>query len=113
MWCAGALARDYTAMGGEPDVARNPNAPNYEQAYARVAKHGSAAVPRKRFLAIGDGMPTDVRGAAEAGIDLLYITSGIHAGEYGDADAPDPARLAAFLDSQDARPAAWMARLRW
>jgi len=113
LWCAGALARDYSDMGGETFVAGKPYAPIYEAAFGMVAENGGAAVPRKRFLAIGDGMPTDVRGAAEAGIDLLYITSGIHAGEYGDADAPDPARLAAFLESQDARPAAWMARLRW
>jgi hypothetical protein len=64
LWCAGALARDYSAMGGETFVAGKPYAPIYEAAFGMVAKNGGAVVPRKRFLAIGDGMPTDVRVAA-------------------------------------------------
>ncbi len=38
--------------------------------------------PLNRVLAIGDGMPTDVRGALNYGLDLLYISGGIHAKEY-------------------------------
>ena len=42
------------------------------------------------MLAIGDGMKTDVLGADGQGIDVLFITGGIHANEFGARDAPDP-----------------------
>ena len=38
---------------------------------------------KTRILAIGDGMPTDIKGAADYGLDALYVSAGIHAGEYG------------------------------
>ena len=64
------------------------------------------------MLAIGDGMPTDVRGAQDNGFPLLYVSAGIHAAEYGDPDDPDPQRLQAFLSQHDARPAHTIPRLR-
>ena len=33
------------------------------------------------MLAIGDGLPTDMLGAARYGIDAIYVSHGIHAGE--------------------------------
>ena len=64
------------------------------------------------MLAIGDGMLTDVKGADDNGIDVLYVSGGIHAGEYGDIDNPDPQSLAAFLEAHGRRPVAIMPRLR-
>ncbi len=57
-------------------------------------------------------MLTDVKGAAQNGIDVLYVSAGIHAREYGDGHEPDPARLAAFLDKHGHAPVAVMSRLR-
>jgi HAD superfamily hydrolase (TIGR01459 family) len=113
LWCAGALARDYAALGGKTHVAGKPHAPIYSAARGIAERLAGRAIPQDRYLAIGDGMPTDVRGAADAGLDLLYISAGIHSAEYGEADAPDPSRLAAFLEREGARPRAWMPRLRW
>jgi HAD superfamily hydrolase (TIGR01459 family) len=113
LWCAGALARDYAALGGKTHVAGKPHAPIYAAARGIADRLAGGAIPQDRYLAIGDGMPTDVRGAADAGLDLLYISAGIHSAEYGEPDAPDPARLAAFLEREGARPTAWMPRLRW
>ncbi|MEL6946409.1 MAG: hypothetical protein AAFO73_02085, partial [Pseudomonadota bacterium] len=59
------------------------------------------------------GMPTDVAGALNNGFPLLYISSGIHAVEYGDPDTPDPVRLQAFLEEHEAAPTATMPRLVW
>ena len=64
------------------------------------------------MLAIGDGMVTDVKGAADNGIDVLYISGGIHARDYGDALAPDAERLAAFLGQHGFDPVATMPKLR-
>ena len=110
IWCAGALARDYRAIGGETRVAGKPHAPIYEAALD-AAERASGRKP-ERVLAIGDGMPTDVRGALDYGLPLLFVAGGIHQSEYGGADA-DPAALAAFLARNDAAAGVigWMPRL--
>jgi ribonucleotide monophosphatase NagD (HAD superfamily) len=64
-------------------------------------------------LAIGDGMLTDIKGAADNGLDVLYVSGGIHARDYGDDPLrPDEARLAAFLARFGYRPVAVIPRLR-
>jgi ribonucleotide monophosphatase NagD (HAD superfamily) len=69
-------------------------------------------IPRNRALAIGDGMMTDVKGGADNGFDVLYISGGIHARDYGDPLRPDPVQLAAFLEKHGYRPVAVMPRLK-
>ncbi len=69
------------------------------------------AIDRSRILAIGDGMPTDVKGAMDNGLDLLFISDGIHSREYGEPGEPDFARLEKFLSDQGATPAATMTKL--
>lgn len=113
LWCAGALARDYRAIGGVSHVVGKPHRIIYERAFARLAQIAGRDIDKQRVLAIGDGMPTDVAGAAGFGLDLLFISSGIHASEYGEAEAPDPARLIDFLAHHQAAPVAWIPRLKW
>ena len=60
----------------------------------------------QEVLAIGDGVLTDVKGAAGYDIDIVYVSGGIHAAEYGPAHAPDPERLAGFLDRHGYGPVA-------
>jgi HAD superfamily hydrolase (TIGR01459 family) len=107
IWCAGALARDYAAFGGNVFIAGKPHRPIYEAAHALAAELAGASLERAELLAIGDGMPTDIAGARDYGIDSLYISGGIHAHEY-DADRT---RLAAFVESQGMAPVAEMERL--
>jgi ribonucleotide monophosphatase NagD (HAD superfamily) len=57
-------------------------------------------------------MMTDVKGGADNGFDVLYVSGGIHARDYGEPLAPDPALLAAFLDKHGYHPVAMMPRLR-
>jgi len=64
-----------------------------------------------RVLAVGDGMPTDVRGALSEGLDLLYISAGIHARDYMTGDVTDVKRLDDFLADHQAEPRWWMPRL--
>jgi HAD superfamily hydrolase (TIGR01459 family) len=114
VWCAGALARDYAALGGKTYIVGKPHRPIYERALARLGEAAGHDIAHDRVLAIGDGMPTDVAGASDFGVDLLYISAGIHAGDYADETGePDHDRLAAFLHAHDARPVAWMPRLVW
>ncbi|MER9134955.1 TIGR01459 family HAD-type hydrolase [Mesorhizobium sp. M0830] len=112
IWCAGALARDYAQLGGRTLIAGKPYAPIYNLAMKEVVELLGRPVERGQVLAIGDGMMTDVKGAADNGFDVLYVSGGIHARDYGDALQPDPARLAAFLEKHGYRPVAVIPRLR-
>ncbi|MCZ2328981.1 TIGR01459 family HAD-type hydrolase [Bartonella sp. F02] len=76
-WCAGALARLYQQLGGEVRIAGKPHAPIYECAFEKLTEI-CGSVDKNRILAIGDSLLTDVKGAIHFGIDVLYITSGIH-----------------------------------
>lgn len=112
IWCAGALARDYAQLGGRTLIAGKPYAPIYKVAMNEVADILGRPVERGEVLAIGDGMLTDVKGAADNGFDVLYVSGGIHARDYGDASRPDPARLSAFLEKHGYRPVAVIPKLR-
>ncbi|WP_246232653.1 TIGR01459 family HAD-type hydrolase [Aurantimonas aggregata] len=82
VFCAGALGRDYAALGGTVRLAGKPHQPIYDLA-ARVI----GGIDRSRILAIGDGLMTDIAGANRFGIDVLLITEGIHGAELGGPDA--------------------------
>jgi HAD superfamily hydrolase (TIGR01459 family) len=112
IWCAGALARDYAQLGGRTLIAGKPYAPIYNLAMKEVAEILGRPVERAQVLAIGDGMMTDVKGATDNGFDVLYVSGGIHARDYGDALQPDPAMLAVFLEKHGYRPVAVIPRLR-
>lgn len=112
IWCAGALARDYGLMGGRTLIAGKPHRPIYDEALRAAAEVLERDVNSSEVLAIGDGMLTDVKGATDTGVDVLYISAGIHVAEYGDADNPDIDRLAAFLKSHSQEPVGFMPRLR-
>jgi HAD superfamily hydrolase (TIGR01459 family) len=112
VWCAGALARDYGLLGGRTLIAGKPHRPIYEAALKAAGEAVGNSVSASDALAIGDGMLTDVKGAADYGIDVLYVSAGIHAADYGDPDRPDPDRLSAFLTRHGQAPVAIMPRLR-
>ncbi len=78
VYCAGALARRYENLGGSVVFAGKPHRPIYNRALALAERARGAPVDKRRVLAIGDGMKTDIAGAAGAGIDALFVTHGIH-----------------------------------
>lgn len=102
LYCAGALAAEYETMGGKTLYFGKPHPPIYDRARARLADMGA---DDPRILCIGDGIATDVAGAAGEGLDALYITSGVDAARFGpNPAAPDSALLAAFLAEKQAGP---------
>jgi HAD superfamily hydrolase (TIGR01459 family) len=114
VYCAGALADAYAALGGEVLYCGKPHAPIYQAAMATaLAAHGGATVPFERVLAIGDSVRTDLKGAAAFGLDSLFVTSGIHAEEYGGRDTPDLEALNAIFTAGGVMPKAVMRGLRW
>ncbi len=112
IWCAGAIARDYGQMGGRTLIAGKPHAPIYKAALRAAADIVGRDLDRREVLAIGDGIMTDIKGAADNGVDALYISGGIHARDYGDALNPDPKQLAGFLEKHGYAPVAVMPRLQ-
>jgi HAD superfamily hydrolase (TIGR01459 family) len=74
--CAGALADLYEELGGAVIWYGKPHAAIYEHAL-----HLAGDPPLDEVLAVGDGLQTDMLGAARMGIDAVFISGGIHAGE--------------------------------
>lgn len=112
IFCAGALARDYGQLGGRTEIAGKPHSPIYDAALKAAGEVLGRPVSAKDVLAVGDGVLTDVKGAETNGIDVLYVSGGIHAGEYGDPQDPDSERLAAFLGTHGHHPVAVIPHLR-
>jgi HAD superfamily hydrolase (TIGR01459 family) len=113
VYCAGAIADRYANLGGEVMYAGKPHRPIYQEAFAQIAAARGAPVPLERVLAIGDSVRTDLAGAAQAGIDCLFVTGGIHAEDLGGRHAPDPGALAQMFAAAGVAPAAVMRRLVW
>jgi HAD superfamily hydrolase (TIGR01459 family) len=98
VYCGGALADLYAGLDGAVIMAGKPYAPIYEMALTAAAAHLGRPLERARVLCIGDGIATDLGGAANQGLDALFIAKGIHAAEALDADGGfEPTRLAALL----------------
>jgi HAD superfamily hydrolase (TIGR01450 family) len=112
IWCAGALARDYGQIGGRTLIAGKPHAPIYAAALKAAGEVLGRELGRSEALAIGDGMLTDIKGASDNGIDVLYVSGGIHARDYGHPDNPEPEKLQAFLAKHGFHPVAMMPKLR-
>lgn len=110
-WCAGALARLYSEMGGESLYFGKPHPPIYDLARRRLADLGRG-VSDSRILAIGDGLHTDIAGAQGEDIDSLFVTGGLAAAETKTAPHPDQDALNAYLDREMVAPAFAIGRLR-
>jgi len=114
IWCAGALAERYAALGGEVVYAGKPHAPVYKSALALAARIRGSVVARERVLAIGDGVRTDLLGAVAQGFDTLFVFGGIHAVDVLDERGePVAERLAHLFAEAGAWPAAVIRRLVW
>ena len=112
LYCAGAIAADYAAAGGEALYFGKPHEPIYTLALAEAAKL-KPKLETGRVLAIGDGINTDVLGAAQAGLDVVFVTGGLAAEELGDdPERPDPTKLSAYLAAAGRSPRYAIGRLR-
>jgi ribonucleotide monophosphatase NagD (HAD superfamily) len=110
VYCAGALAQAYEQIGGRVVYAGKPYLPVYRLAFDQIEKLRGAPLERSRVLAIGDGVGTDIAGAAAAQIDSVYVASGVHAGPGGRIDE---AALAQIFSGVENVPIAAMNGLAW
>jgi HAD superfamily hydrolase (TIGR01459 family) len=109
-YCAGALAQLYAEDGGEVIYAGKPYAPIYELAAETIASHAGRTVSRSEILAIGDGIHTDMAGAADFGLDAVFVASGLHVAPGG--EGLDDLRLSELFEGRKP-PRAAMPALVW
>ncbi|MGE0740932.1 MAG: TIGR01459 family HAD-type hydrolase [Hyphomonadaceae bacterium] len=102
IWCAGAIARDYTKLGGRVVMAGKPYAPIYDLA-RRELETLRPGVDAARILCIGDGVITDIAGANAQGLDCALIASGMHGEKLFSNGALDIGKAEAALAEDNAR----------
>ncbi|NDW04007.1 TIGR01459 family HAD-type hydrolase [Jiella pacifica] len=105
IYCGGAIAKAYEEAGGTVSMAGKPYPPIYVEAH-RLA----GTSDQSRILAIGDGLATDIKGANDAGLDVLLITGGIHGKDFGDRPE-DPAEVGKVLAAKGLSAEYFMAAL--
>ncbi|MEL7211712.1 MAG: TIGR01459 family HAD-type hydrolase [Pseudomonadota bacterium] len=110
-WCAGALAKLYTEMGGESLYFGKPHPPIYDLARRRLVALGKD-VADSNILAIGDGILTDIKGAMGEDIDSLFISGGLAAAETKTSHDPDSDALSAYLQKEMSSPTYTIGHLR-
>jgi HAD superfamily hydrolase (TIGR01459 family) len=110
IYCAGAIAELYRELGGEVIFYGKPHRPVYERAMALAAERRGHPVDLRKVLAIGDSVRTDLAGAHGFGIDLLFVTRGIHSEEFAGVDQLDAASVKELFGHP---PKALMRELRW
>ena len=110
IYCAGAIAEAYAALGGQSLYFGKPHPPIYDLARRRLALLDR--IPDERILAIGDGPGTDLAGAMGEDLDCLFVTGGLLAEETGTVDQPDPEKLSGWLSRAKMSPAYAIGRLR-
>jgi HAD superfamily hydrolase (TIGR01459 family) len=114
IYCGGALAELYQAMGGEVLMAGKPFAPIYEACLTRAAELVGRPIDPRRVLAIGDGVATDLAGAAAHDLDALFTADGIHAAETRGPDGGLDATAAEALLARNGTEARYlMDALAW
>jgi HAD superfamily hydrolase (TIGR01459 family) len=112
IYCGGALADLFGELGGEVIMAGKPYPAIYRLCLDEAVKKSGNASPR--VLCIGDGIPTDVLGAARAGLDCLFIAGGIHGVETSDTGGGMSVdKVSALLDAAGASAAYAAMSLSW
>lgn len=110
VYCAGAIAELYRELGGDVIFYGKPHRPIYDRALALAAARRGSTTPLGRVLAIGDSVRTDLAGAQALGIDCLFVTRGIHAGEFEGIEGMESEEIRALFGHP---PLALMRELKW
>ena len=107
--CAGALAEEYERLGGRVRWHGKPHPSVYDSCLGLLD-----ITDRRRILAIGDSLRTDIAGAANAGIDSLLIAGGVHAADFCTSGGSiELTRVDAALAETGTRPVGVAARFAW
>jgi HAD superfamily hydrolase (TIGR01459 family) len=111
--CSGALAEAYAEIGGQVLYAGKPHSLIFERAMAIASELRGRPLSRERILVIGDSLRTDIAGAVAAGLDSLFVASGIHAQDLGASPFPTPTAFEGLFRRTGLRPSAVTWQLAW
>ncbi len=73
--CAGSIAYRYEKMGGQTTYLGKPFSTIYKKVYQFVST--KIKLEKNKFLCVGDGINTDIKGAGFEGLDSLLIIGGL------------------------------------
>jgi len=116
--CAGALADYYKSLGGPLEIYGKPEPAALKACL--VEMKAPMDISQSEVLVIGDGLPTDIAGAQNAGFESLFVAAGIHREEF--SPLRERARLQgqvghadfqAAFGSEHPAPTALTTALRW
>lgn len=110
IYCAGAIAAEYEKLGGRVTYCGKPHKPVYDMAFSWLYQRIGRELAPSQVLAIGDGVKTDIAGAANLGIPSVYIASAVHMPAGADLDQ---ATLLELFPDAGRRPQAAMTGLSW
>jgi HAD superfamily hydrolase (TIGR01459 family) len=113
IWCAGSLAQRFEELGGVTQIVGKPYAPVYQTAFQRLSAVGGRVFQPREVLAIGDGVETDLRGAAGNGLDAVFISGGVHAQEFMRSGESETRAAAKFIAKAGLDAVAIMPTLTW
>ena len=113
IYCAGALAELYENYGGKVVYAGKPHRPIYDLASAVIEDLSGRQLDRSKILCIGDGVATDIAGAAASGHDSVFIASAVHVDGFAPGDSLDPEGIVQLFDGLPSRPLGAMSELVW
>lgn len=113
VYCAGALAAVYEREGGSVIYAGKPFPPVYDLALETIGELAGKPVATKDILAIGDGVNTDIAGATDAGIDSVFVASGLHVPSSEQDEELDERHLAELFAPAKRRPLGAIRALIW
>lgn len=114
--CAGSIAQLYAHLGGKVIYAGKPEAPIYEAALTQITVAAGEQISKSRILVVGDGLLTDIKGAAQNGFDAYFVTDGVDSKEVGALRTPeDLARAYGMIRGQfpNVKLAGVCDQLRW
>tara|TARA_B100000963_G_scaffold89425_1_gene76974 strand:- start:469 stop:1335 length:867 start_codon:yes stop_codon:yes gene_type:complete len=77
-FCAGSLAKYYKKLGGKVIYFGKPYEQIYKFAKLSIETKIGHVIEKKRILAVGDNLKTDIYGAQNFNIDSLLILNGIY-----------------------------------
>jgi HAD superfamily hydrolase (TIGR01459 family) len=107
--CAGSIAKIYEQMDGLVYQFGKPFVYGYE-----ICMKKFDIQDKKKVLAIGDSIATDITGASNFGIDSVFIIGGIHRNAISDSIAlPLDKEVDNFLKRYDLFPSYVMKELNW
>ena len=113
--CAGAFAEYYEGKGGEVAWHGKPYPGIYRELFAEIEAVCGGPVDPGRTLAIGDGMGTDIAGAAGVGIPSALLVGGVHRRtlKVNWRGKPNAAALTTLIDNAAAKPDHVLRRFAW